>query len=65
MLDLFSDTAALDSGELSVGGVSWSVLAERFGTNLVVYCERTLRARARSHRRAAPRALVAQEVESR
>lgn len=64
MLDLFPDTAALDSGKLSVGGASCSALAERFGTPLVVYCEQTLRARARSYRRAAPLALVAYSVKA-
>jgi diaminopimelate decarboxylase len=34
------------------------VLADEFGTPLVVYCEQTLRARARAYRRAAPEALV-------
>jgi diaminopimelate decarboxylase len=41
-----------------VGGVSTSVLADEFGTPLVVYCEETLRARARAYRQAAPEALV-------
>ncbi|MDX6516415.1 MAG: diaminopimelate decarboxylase, partial [Gaiellaceae bacterium] len=58
-LDLFPDSAALDAGELSVGGVRASALAEQFGTPLVVYCEETLRARVRAYRKAAPNALVA------
>src|ERR1041385_3922881 len=58
-LDLFPDSAALDAGELSLGGMRASVLAERFGTPLVVYCEDTIRARARAYREAAPTALVA------
>jgi diaminopimelate decarboxylase len=35
-----------------------SALADEFGTPLVVYCEETIRARARAYRRAAPGALV-------
>lgn len=58
MLELFPDTAALAGGELTVGGVRASQLAERFGTPLVVYCERTLLNRVRAYRRAAPGALV-------
>jgi diaminopimelate decarboxylase len=53
-LDLFPDSAALEGGELRLGGVGASALAEEFGTPLVVYCERTLRARARAYREAAP-----------
>ena len=48
MLDLFPDSARLDSTELVLGGVSASELAERFGTPLVVYCEETIRERARA-----------------
>jgi diaminopimelate decarboxylase len=58
MLALFPETASIESGSLSVGGVSANALAERFGTPLVVYCERTLRERARLLRRAAGDALV-------
>ena len=58
MLELFPDTSELVDGELAVGGLRASTLAERFGTPLVVYCERTLRARARAYRKAAPQALV-------
>src|SRR5919199_987987 len=39
-------------------GFGTGELAERFGTPLVVYCEATLRARARAYRAAAPEALV-------
>jgi diaminopimelate decarboxylase len=48
MLALFPDSARLESGELVLGGVSASELAERFGTPLVVYCEETIRRRARA-----------------
>jgi diaminopimelate decarboxylase len=58
MLELFPDSAAIEEGELRVGGVRASDLAGRFGTPLVVYCEDTLRARAREVREAVPEALV-------
>jgi diaminopimelate decarboxylase len=46
MLDLFPDSARIDGGELALGGVRASDLADRFGTPLVVYCEETLRRQA-------------------
>jgi diaminopimelate decarboxylase len=52
MLELFPDSASIEGGELEVGGSRVSVLAERFGTPLVVYCEDTLRERARALRAA-------------
>jgi diaminopimelate decarboxylase len=52
MLDLFPDSARIEAGELSLGGVASAALADRFGTPLVVYCEDTLRARARALREA-------------
>ncbi len=52
MLDLFPDSARLAEGQLELGGVAASELVERFGTPLVVYCEETLRARARGLRAA-------------
>src|SRR5207253_6512988 len=58
MLSLLPDRASLDGGRLSLGGIDARALAERFGTPLVVYCEETLRTRARAYRRAAPDALV-------
>jgi diaminopimelate decarboxylase len=56
---LFPDTAAVEDGELALGGVRTSELAHRFGTPVVVYDEETLRAQARSYRAAAPGALIA------
>jgi diaminopimelate decarboxylase len=50
MLDLCPDSARIDGGELTVGGVRASELSARFGTPLVVYCEETLRAQARALR---------------
>ena len=52
-------TARIDSGELSLGGVPASKLADAYGTPLVVYCEETIRAQARTYREAAPDATVA------
>lgn len=58
MLELFPDTARIDVGELSLGGMRASGLAGQFGTPLYVYCEATLRGRAREIRAAVPDALV-------
>jgi diaminopimelate decarboxylase len=58
VLELLPDTAAIDDGELLVGGVRTTTLAEEFGTPLVVYCERTLLAQARAYQEVDPDALV-------
>ena len=58
MLDLFPESARIDAGELTLGGVPARALAEEFGTPLVVYCEETIRAQVRAYREAAPGALV-------
>ena len=58
LLDLFPDSAAVESGELTVGRMPASALAEEFGTPLVVYCEQTLRARAQAYRESAPDAVT-------
>ena len=50
MLELFPDSARIEDGELVLGGVRATDLAGRFGTPLYVYCEETLRARARALR---------------
>jgi len=57
VLSLFPQSAAVDDGELSVGGVRASDLAAEFGTPLVVYCEATILEAARAYREAAPDAL--------
>jgi diaminopimelate decarboxylase len=57
-LELFPDSAAVEEGELVLGGMRASSLADEFGTPLVVYCEDTIRAAARAYRNAAPDALV-------
>ena len=59
MLELFPDSARVEGGELTLGGVRSSELAKRFGTPVVVYCAETIRARAREARDAAPGALIA------
>jgi diaminopimelate decarboxylase len=58
MLDLFPDSALVERGELRLGGLRASELADRFETPLVVYCEETLRSRAREIRTAVSNALV-------
>jgi diaminopimelate decarboxylase len=58
VLELFPVSARSADGELSLGGVPVSRLAELYGTPLVVYCEETLRAQARAYREAAPDALI-------
>ena len=57
-IELFPDTAEVVGPDLKIGGVSAPALAAEHGTPLVVYCERTIRARARSYRAALPDALV-------
>lgn len=52
MLDIFPDTARLENGALTIGGIAATALAEQHGTPLVVYCEQTLRARARALKKA-------------
>ncbi|HXG76326.1 MAG TPA: diaminopimelate decarboxylase [Gaiellaceae bacterium] len=52
---LLPSSARVENGELLLGDVRASALAERFGTPLVVYCEETLRAQARALREAAGR----------
>ena len=63
-LDLFPDSAAVADGELLLGGVMSSSLAEVHGTPLVVYCEQTLRARARAYREASPNATILYSVKA-
>jgi diaminopimelate decarboxylase len=53
MLELFPQSARIEAGELTLGGVPASELARSFGTPLVVYCEETLRRQARALREAA------------
>ncbi len=58
MLELFPESAAIAGGELSIGGVAVSRLADEHGTPLVVYCEQTIRSMARVYRSLDEEALV-------
>ena len=58
-LELFPDTAAVEDGALSIGGVRATELASEHGTPLVVYCRETIVAQARAFRAIDPEALVA------
>jgi diaminopimelate decarboxylase len=58
LIELFPDTATVADGELAVGGVRTSALADEYGTPLVVYCRDTVLARARAYARVDPEALV-------
>ena len=64
MLDLFADTAAIDDGELTVGGLRASALASELGTPLVVYCENTVVGAARAYVSAAPEARIVYGVKA-
>jgi diaminopimelate decarboxylase len=59
MLDVFPVSARIERRELTLGGVSASELARVHGTPLVVYCEETLRDRARALRAAVGNGFVA------
>jgi diaminopimelate decarboxylase len=58
VLDLFPGTARIENGELMLGGVPATRLAEQHGTPLLVYCEQTIRSQLSAYREAAPGALV-------
>src|SRR4051812_38423556 len=58
MLGLFPSSASVVDGELEVGGVRASALADEYGTPLVVYDEQTIVEAARAYRAAAPDALL-------
>jgi diaminopimelate decarboxylase len=58
LTDVLPSTAAVADGELSVGAVRASALADEFGTPLLVYCERTMLDQARAYGAAAPGARV-------
>jgi diaminopimelate decarboxylase len=58
VLELFPTSARVDSGELTLGGVRMSALAEKHGTPLLVYCAETIRAQVAAYREAAPGALL-------
>jgi diaminopimelate decarboxylase len=58
VLELFPHSAAIESGELLLGGIRAAALADEFGTPLVVYCEETVLAQARAYLDVDPDALV-------
>jgi diaminopimelate decarboxylase len=58
VLELFPETALVGGGHLTLGGLRASELADRYGTPLLVYCERTVRRQVQAYREAAPGALV-------
>jgi diaminopimelate decarboxylase len=58
LIELFPDTAAVEGGELVVGGIRTSALAREFGTPLVVYCRHTVLSRARAYTRVDSNVLV-------
>jgi len=58
VLELLPQTARIEDGELTIGGVGAMRLAEEHGTPLVVYCEHTIRGQMQAYREAAPGALI-------
>jgi diaminopimelate decarboxylase len=64
VLSLFPETAAVEDGELALGGVPASQLAHELGTPLVVYCRETIENAARAYREAAPGALPLYSVKA-
>jgi diaminopimelate decarboxylase len=58
VLELLPETARIADGELAIGGVRATRLAEEHGTPLLVYCAETIRSQVRAYREAAPGALV-------
>jgi diaminopimelate decarboxylase len=64
VLDPFPASASVEDGELSLGSLRASALADEYGTPVVVYCKRTLLEAARAYQQAAPDALVAYSVKA-
>jgi diaminopimelate decarboxylase len=58
VLELLPETARIEAGELTLGGVPATQLADQHGTPLLVYCEQTIRSQVRAYREAAPGALL-------
>jgi diaminopimelate decarboxylase len=58
VLELLPATARIEEGELTLGGLRATQLAEEFGTPLLVYCGRTIGRQVHAYRDAAPGALV-------
>jgi diaminopimelate decarboxylase len=59
VLELFPETARIEEGRLTLGGVAATELGDAHGTPLLAYCEGTIRGQVRAYRNAAPGALVA------
>ena len=64
MLEVFPETAAVEDGELTIGGLGATRLAAEYGTPLLVYDERTILEAARAYRAAAPNAFIAYGVKA-
>jgi diaminopimelate decarboxylase len=64
MLEVFPETAVVEGGELTIGGVGATRLAAEYGTPLVVYDERTIVEAARAYRAAAPNTFIAYGVKA-
>src|SRR5215471_6138477 len=58
VLELLPETARIEDGELTIGGVPATRLADEFGTPLLLYCARTIRTQVHAYRAAAPGALI-------
>jgi diaminopimelate decarboxylase len=58
VLELFPESARIEDGQLTLGGLPASELANRHGTPLLVYCEQTIRAQVAAYREAAPGAQI-------
>jgi diaminopimelate decarboxylase len=58
VLELFPETARIEEGGLTLGGVAAPELADAHGTPLLAYCEGTIRGQVRAYRDAAPGARV-------
>ena len=64
MIELFPDTAAIEGGEVQVGGLALSALATEYGTPLVVYDRATIVGAVRAYRAAAPDAFLVYGVKA-
>jgi len=64
MLEVLPETAAVENGELTIGGLPASQLAAELGTPLLVYDELTITEAARAYRDAAPNAFIAYGVKA-
>jgi diaminopimelate decarboxylase len=58
VLEILPESARIEDGELTLGGLRASELANAHGTPLLVYCEETIRSQVRAYREAAPGAQI-------